>query len=123
MENDAKGFRAIKRVGVIGAGVMGQSIAAHMVNAGIECILLDMPAKVSDRNQIVKDAIKKIETSRPSLLFSKKQIAGISIGNIEDYLPRLKKCDLIIEAVIEKLDIKQGLFRQLEKHLADDAII
>lgn len=122
MENDGKSFRTIKRVGVIGAGVMGQAIAAHMVNAGIECILLDIPVK-DDRNQVVKNAIEKIETSRPSLLFSKKLISSILIGNTEDDLFRLKECDLIIEAVIEKLDIKQALFRQIEKHVADDAII
>jgi 3-hydroxyacyl-CoA dehydrogenase len=122
-KGDVRGHRAIKRVGVIGAGVMGQAIAAHMINAGIPCILLDMPAKQGDRNQIVKDAIKKIETSRPNLLFSKKQIKGIYIGNIEDDMSRLKECDLIVEAVIEKLDIKQALFRKIEKYLADDAII
>lgn len=116
-------IRAIKSVCVIGAGVMGQAIAAHMINAGLSCTLLDMPSAGSDRNKIANDALKKIQTSRPSLLFTKNGVGLIKTGNIEDDLGRLKTCDLVIEAVFEKMDIKQSLLQKLEKNVGEHTII
>ncbi|HXW52511.1 MAG TPA: 3-hydroxyacyl-CoA dehydrogenase/enoyl-CoA hydratase family protein [Myxococcota bacterium] len=117
------GQKAITRVSVIGAGVMGQAIAAHMINAGLDCLLLDMRALEGDKNQITKEAVKKIRNSKPPLLYSKSAADLIKIGNIEDDLSRLKDCDLIIEAVYEKIDIKQALFRRLEKCLTGGTIV
>ena len=115
--------KRIKKVCVIGAGVMGQAIAAHMVNAGVDCVLLDMPSETGDKNQLAQKAIKKISASKPALLFSNNQIGLIKIGNIEDDLSVIKNCDLVIEAVYEKVDIKQNLFRKIENYLDNDTIV
>lgn len=115
--------RKIKKVCVVGAGVMGQAIAAHMINAGLDCTLLDIPKEGEDRNKIVKEAIKKIQNSKPSLLFTKDSSSLIRIGNIEDDLSVIKDCDLVIEAVIEKMDIKQALFKKMEKLLGPNTIV
>lgn len=115
--------RSIKKVCVVGAGVMGQAIASHMVNAGLDCTLLDIPKSGEDRNKIVKDAIKKIQTSRPSLIFTKNLASLIKIGNIEDDLSVVKDCDLVVEAVLEKMDIKQALFKKIEKHIGPQTIV
>lgn len=117
------GKKAIKKVCVIGAGVMGQAIAAHMVNAGVDCTLLDIASDKKDRNQIVKDAIKKIKLSKPSLLFSSNYLNRIKIGNIDDDLSVVRNCDLVIEAIVEKIDIKQSLFNKLHNYLAEDTIV
>lgn len=115
-------FRAIKTVCVLGAGVMGQAIAAHMINAGLDCTLLDMPTS-EDRNKITKEALKKIQTSKPSLIFNKSSTDRIKIGNIEDDISVLKNCDLIVEAVFERMDIKQALFRKIEKAIGPHTIV
>src|SRR5262245_7319565 len=108
--------RAIKNVCVIGAGVMGQAIAAHMVNAGINCLLLDIKVP-NDANKLAKEAIKKIQTSKPSLVFAKAMAEAIKVGNIEDDVGKLKDCDLVIEAIIEKPEAKQSLFKKIEPFL------
>lgn len=124
MLNSGGAFKpAIKKVSVIGAGVMGQAIAAHMANAGIECTLLDVPAKEGDRNRIVKEAIKKIQTSKPSLVFTKSTADRIKIGNIEDDLSGIKSSDLVIEAIIEKLDVKVALFKKIEALVGPNTIV
>lgn len=122
MQTVSKDFRAIKKVCVVGAGVMGQAIASHMINAGLECTLLDR-AVDGDRNQIAKDALKKIQASKPALLFSKSSVNRIKIGNIDDDISSIKDCDLVIEAVFEKLDVKQALFKKIERHLGERTII
>ncbi|MCA9508836.1 MAG: crotonase [Myxococcales bacterium] len=124
MSNNGCAFNpAIKKVTVIGAGVMGQAIAAHMANAGIECTLLDIPAKGADRNKIVKDAIKKIQTSKPNLAFTKSVADRIKIGNIEDDFGGIKSSDLVVEAVIEKLEVKQELFKRIEVLIGPQTIV
>lgn len=115
-------FRKVKTVCVLGAGVMGQAIAAHMVNAGLDCTLLDIK-NPQDSNKITKEALKKIQTSKPSLLFSKYAIDRIKIGNIEDNLSIIKDCDLVIEAVFERMDIKQNLFKEIEQVLGPHTIV
>lgn len=115
--------RPIKKVAVIGAGVMGQAIASHMINAGLNCVLMDLPAKTGPRNSIVEGALKKIATSKPSIIFKKSLINEIKIGNVEDDLALLKTCDLVIEAVLEKLDVKADLFKKISPYLADHAIL
>lgn len=122
MSKGQEKFRAIKTVCVVGAGVMGQAIAAHMVNAGLDCTLLDMPAP-DDPNKITKEAIKKIQTSKPSALFSKSSIDRIKIGNTGDDLHVLNKCDLVIEAVFEKMDIKKALYQKLSKAVGPKTIV
>ena len=107
---------AIERVAVIGAGVMGSGIAAQVANAGKEVLLLDIVPKGADnRNAIAEGAIARMLKTDPAPFMHKQNAKRITPGNTEDHLDRLAECDWIIEAVIEKLDIKQDLYRRIEK--------
>lgn len=100
---------------VIGSGVMGSGIAGHIANAGFTVHLLDIvPANASDRNILAKQAIEKMNTVRPE---------NIKPGNLEDDLELIKEADWIIEAIIEKLPIKQSLYKILEQHCSEHCII
>jgi 3-hydroxyacyl-CoA dehydrogenase len=110
----------IERAAVIGAGLMGSGIAAQIANAGVPVLLLDIvpPNKsngdATDRSAIAKGAIDKLLKADPAPLMSKAAAKLITPGNIEDDLEKLKDVDWIVEAVIEKLDIKQNLYRKIE---------
>ncbi len=122
----------IRTVGVIGAGVMGSGIAAHLANAGIRVILLDIvPPNLTDAEKSVKAArdrfaaggLEKALKARPAAFFHKANANLVSIGNTEDDLKKLSEVDLVIEAIIEKLEHKQALFEKLEKILPAHAIV
>lgn len=122
----------IRRACVIGAGVMGAGIAAHFANAGIEVLLLDIvPPNLTDaekkdraaRNRFSQGGLDKAIKNRPALFFAKHNALLVSVGNIEDDLEKVKDCDLVIEAVLEKMDTKRELFGKLEKLVAPDAIV
>jgi len=105
----------IKKVAVIGAGVMGAGIAAHVANAGIEVLLLDIvPAGAANRNVIAETAVEKLLKADPAAFMSKRTAKLVKAGNVEDNLADLASCDWIIEAVIERLDIKQQLYAKIE---------
>lgn len=105
----------IKKVAVIGAGVMGAGIAAHISNAGIPVVLLDIvPKGVDSRNAIAEGAVQKMLKTQPAPFMHKKNARLITTGNIEDHMDLLAECDWIIEAVIERLDIKQDLYRKID---------
>ncbi|AMW34988.1 3-hydroxyacyl-CoA dehydrogenase [Haematospirillum jordaniae] len=105
----------INKVAVIGAGVMGAGIAAHIANAGIPVVLLDIvPADAENRNVIAETAVQKMLKADPAPFMTKGCARNIQTGNLEDDLPRLADCDWIIEAVVERLDIKQDLYRKLD---------
>jgi 3-hydroxyacyl-CoA dehydrogenase len=104
----------IKSVAVIGAGVMGAAIAAHVANAGVKVMLLDIVKPGSDdRNAIAKAAIERFRKTEPAPLMSAKAARLITPGNTEDDFETLAACDWIVEAVIERLDIKQALYARL----------
>jgi len=105
----------IEKMAVIGAGVMGSAIAAQAANAGVPVLLLDIvPEGATDRNVVAKSALKKLQETDPPPLMHRKNLARITPGNIEDDLGRLAETDWIVEAVVEKRDIKQPLYRNLE---------
>jgi len=109
---------------VIGAGVMGSAIAAHIANAGVAVLLLDIVGKdVSDRSSIAKAAIERLCKSEPAPLMSKAAAKLIRPGNIEDDLGGLSQVDWIIEAVAERLDVKQDLYRRIEKARKPGSIV
>ena len=122
----------IRRVGVIGAGVMGSGIAAHLANAGIEVVLLDIvppnlteeekknPAK---RNGFSAGGLGKALKAKPAAFFHKSRAGLVTVGNLEDDLEKLGGCQLIIEAIIERLDIKRSLFERLETVLAEGTVV
>ncbi|MFL2769416.1 MAG: 3-hydroxyacyl-CoA dehydrogenase NAD-binding domain-containing protein [Rhodospirillaceae bacterium] len=104
----------IKKVAVIGAGVMGAGIAAHIANAGVPVVLLDIVAKDgSNRNAIAEGAIKKMLKTEPAPFMSKRATKYVIPGNIEDHMDWLVDCDWIIEAVIERVNIKQDIYRKI----------
>ncbi len=113
----------IRRVAVLGAGVMGAGIAAHLANAGIEALLLDIvppnltAAEAGDRaarNRFAQGGLDKALKARPAAFFHPSRAGLVSVGNFEDDLAKVGGCDLIIEAVVENLDIKRALFARLE---------
>jgi 3-hydroxyacyl-CoA dehydrogenase len=105
----------IKSVAVIGAGVMGASIAAHVANAGVNVLLLDIVKPgAKNRNEIAEGAIERLKKMDPAPLMGSRAVRLIKAGNIEDNLQNLAACDWIVEAVIERLDIKQDLYRRLQ---------
>ena len=128
----------IKKAAVLGAGVMGATIAAHLTNAGIECVLLDIiPFELTDadkakgltekspawRNRFAANGLAGIMKAKPAAFFTKKNASMITIGNLEDNMDMLKDVDWVCEVVIENLKIKQELFAKLEKAVKPDCII
>lgn len=114
----------IKKVAVIGSGVMGAGIAAHCANAGCEVLLLDIvPEGSSDRNIVSKDAIKRMLKSNPEMLTLKRNAKLITPGNIDDDLAQLKDFDWVIEVIVENLQIKKNLYKNLAKNIGQDTIL
>jgi 3-hydroxyacyl-CoA dehydrogenase len=128
----------IKKAAVLGAGVMGATIAAHLTNAGIECDLLDIiPFELTDadkaqglsekspawRNRFAANGLAGVLKSKPAGLFTKKNASMIRVGNFEDNLGWLADADWVIEVVIENLKIKQELFARVEKVVKPDCIV
>jgi 3-hydroxyacyl-CoA dehydrogenase len=105
----------IRKVGVLGAGVMGAGIAAHITNAGVPVVLLDIvPEGAEDRNALAEDAVRKLLKADPAAFMHERNAKLITTGNIEDHLGLLADCDWIIEAVIEKLDAKHAIYGKID---------
>ena len=124
--------RAIKKVAVLGSGVMGSRIACHFANIGVEVLLLDIvprdlpedqKSNKAARNKIVNDALAFALKSKPSPIYDQKFASLISTGNFEDDMPKIKDVDWIIEVVVERLDIKKIVFEQVEKHRKPGTLI
>lgn len=114
----------IKKVAVLGAGVMGAGIAAHITNAGIPVVLLDIvPEGATNRNVIAEGAVAKLLKAQPAAFMHKRNAKLVTAGNIDDNLDLLADCDWIIEAVIERLDIKQGLYQKIDKVKKPNAVV
>ncbi len=116
--------RNIRKIAVLGSGVMGSRIACHFANIGAEVLLLDIaPKEGSDKNKIVNDALAAAIKSSPAPLYDARFAKRISTGNFDDDLPKIKDCDWIIEVVIERLDIKQQVLANVEKHRTPGTLI
>jgi 3-hydroxyacyl-CoA dehydrogenase len=102
-----------KKVAVLGAGVMGAQIAAHLANAGVPVILFDLPAEGADKNAIVNKSLANLSKLSPTPLASKSVVARIQAANYEQDLARLSDCDLIIEAIAERLEWKKSLYANI----------
>ena len=103
----------VRRAAVLGAGVMGAQIAAHLVNAGVDTVLFDLPAKEGDPNGVVTKAIAGLAKLSPAPLASKSLGEAITAANYETGLEQLRDCDLVIEAIAERMDWKQDLYRKI----------
>lgn len=130
--------RRIKKVAVLGSGVMGSRIACHFANVGLEVLLLDIVPKAPNekeiakgltiedtavKNRIVNESLQFALKSNPSPIYRKSFASRISTGNFEDDLAQIKDCDWIIEVIIENLDIKKSLFDKVEEHRTPGTLI
>ncbi|MGD0547659.1 MAG: 3-hydroxyacyl-CoA dehydrogenase NAD-binding domain-containing protein [Terracidiphilus sp.] len=114
----------IRRATVLGAGTMGSRIAAHLANAGIPTLLLDLvPAGDGDRNCLAKAALEALAKAKPAAFYLPSLVALMTPGNFEDDLPRLVGCDWVIEAVTENLAVKRALLERVLPHLAPHALL
>ncbi|MBL6783189.1 MAG: enoyl-CoA hydratase/isomerase family protein [Alphaproteobacteria bacterium] len=111
-------------IAVIGAGTMGSAIAGQIANAGLDVLLLDMPDDDAEEvNRRSVDAVERLKKSDPPALFSKSCAERIQTGNIRDDMAKLADADWIIEAVVERLDIKKTLYKQLAEVIPSDAVV
>ena len=132
------GKRRIKKVAIIGSGIMGSGIACHFANIGVDVLLLDIvPRELNDkekakgltledkvvRNRLVNDALAASLKSKPAPIYHKKFANRITTGNLEDNIAKVKGVDWIMEVVVERLDIKQQVFEKLEKHRTPGTLI
>lgn len=130
--------RRIRKVAVLGSGIMGSAIACHFANIGLEVLLLDIvPRELTDkekaagltledkivRNRIVNNSLSHSIKSNPAPLYHKSFADRISTGNLEDDLPKIKDADWVIEVVIERLNIKQQVFENVEKYRTPGTLI
>lgn len=112
----------IRKAAVLGSGVMGSQIAAHFANANVEVILFDVPAQEGDANGIVQKSLGFLEKIEPSPLVLKSKARDIKPANYKDNLNLLTDCDLIIEAISERIDWKKDLYHKVVKHISTKAI-
>jgi 3-hydroxyacyl-CoA dehydrogenase len=130
--------RRIQKAAVLGSGVMGSGIAAHLANIGIPTLLLDIvPRELTEedkakgltseskafRNRMSENALKKLLKQKPAPLTSKQNLSLITAGNFEDDMKKISECDWVIEVVVENLDIKKKVFAQVEQHRKPGSII
>src|SRR5690606_9742496 len=130
--------RVIKRAAVLGSGVMGSGIAAHLANIGIPTLMLDIvPRELTEeekakgltledrvvRNRIAEANKQKLLKQKPSPITSKKSLDLIEVGNMEDDLDKLKDVDWIIEVVVENLEIKKQVFAKVDQHRKEGTIV
>ena len=114
----------VRRAAVLGAGTMGSRIAAHLANAGIPTLLLDLPTKAGGAERsLAQAALANLAKSKPAALFESSFARLITPGTFDDDLPRLSDCDWVIEAVAENLEIKTALLARVLPHLAAHAIL
>lgn len=124
--------RVIKKVAVLGSGVMGSRIACHFAGIGLQVLLLDIPApasnegekrKPADKNKIVTDSLAAALKSNPSPVYHKEVVRKITTGNFEDNMKDIADCDWVIEVVVERLDIKQQIFEKVDHYRKPGTLI
>src|SRR5579863_1711060 len=123
-ERGATSMTGIRKVAVLGSGVMGGGIAAHIANAGIPVVLLDVVAKGgSNRNEIAEKAIERMLKTDPAAFMHPRNARLITPGNLEDHLSLLAECDWIVEAVLENLEVKHATYVKVERYRSDGSIV
>ena len=124
--------KPIRRAAILGAGVMGSGIAAHLANAGVEVALLDiLPPGLAEadradkraRDRFAASAVEKALKARPAAFFHKDFARLVSVGNLEDDLERLRACDLVIEAIVEQIGPKRALFEKLDGLVPEHCLV
>lgn len=115
--------QSIRKVAVLGAGVMGAQIAAHLANSKVDVILFDLAAKDGDKSAIARGAIQKMAKLKPPPFAARGLESRIEPANYDEHLAELENCDLLIEAISERQDWKKDLYDKIEPHVADHAIL
>lgn len=113
----------VRKVAVLGAGVMGAQIAAHLVNVKVPVVLFDLPAKEGPKNGIVTRAVENLKKLKPSPLGVARDADLIGQANYEEHMDQLRDCDLIIEAIAERMDWKLDLYKKIAPFVAEHAIV
>src|SRR3954453_5597490 len=113
----------VKKVAVLGAGVMGAQIAAHLVNVRVPVILFDLPAREGSKNGIVTKAVENLKKLKPAPPGVAEDSVFIEQANYEEHLDRLLECDLVIEAIAERMDWKLDLYTKVAPKIAPHAIV
>ena len=131
-------MRKIKKIAVLGSGIMGSRIACHFANIGVEVLLLDItPSELNEsekkknlslkdtsvKNRVVNDSLLNTLKTKPSPIYKKSFSSYITIGNFEEDLQKIKDCDWVLEAIVERLDIKQKLFEKIDQFKSKGTII
>src|SRR2546430_17690740 len=116
----------VKRPAVIGVGVMGAAIGAHRANVGVRVLLLEVPADGEGRearDRLARQGRERALKASPALFCDKAGARLITTGNVEDDLDRLRACDLVVEAIVERLEAKRALFARVAEARAPHAIV
>ncbi|MFV0389630.1 MAG: 3-hydroxyacyl-CoA dehydrogenase family protein, partial [Pyrinomonadaceae bacterium] len=116
----------VEKAAVLGAGTMGAAIAAHLTNAGIPTLLLDIApndADKKDKNEIVKSLFEAAKKLKPAPFMLSANAELVTLGNFEEDMQKIADCDLVIEAVVERLDIKHKVFSEVEKYRKSGSVI
>lgn len=116
-------MRTIKKIAVLGSGIMGSGIACMMANAGYQVMMLDLTTEGNHRNKVADDALATAIKQKPAPLYLASFASRITTGNFEDDLPKIKEADWIIEVIVEKLEIKKSLFEKVDQHRRPGTII
>jgi 3-hydroxyacyl-CoA dehydrogenase len=115
---------AIRKVAVLGSGVMGGGIAAHVANAGLPVVLLDIvPKGATNRNQVAEAAIGRLLKANPAAFMHPRNARLVTLGNLEDHLDLLAECDWIVEVVLEDLGVKRATYEKVERHRKEGSIV
>lgn len=113
----------IRRAAVLGSGTMGAAISAHLANAGIPTLLLDLPTDGKDRNAIARAGLDRAAKARPASFMDRGRAALVTVGNFDDDLAKLGDCDWVLEAVVEKLEVKHSIWEKVEKVIGEHTIV
>ena len=113
----------IQRAAVIGAGTMGSGIAGHLANAGVDVILLDVAGSAASRDSFAERALERMRAQNPPPFMHPDRAARVTTGNIEDHLERVGDCDWIVEAIVERIEVKRELYDALDRVRRPGAIV
>lgn len=116
-------IKRIRKVAVLGSGLMGTGIAAHLAGCGLEVLLLDLPSAEGNRNKIAADSLANALKAKPAPFYDTKFAGRITVGNFDDDFPKIKEYDWIIEVIVERLDIKKQLYEKVDQFRAKGSLV
>ena len=115
--------KRIRKVAVLGSGLMGTGIAAQLAGCGLEVLLLDLPTTTGNRNKIAADSLANATKAKPAPFYDNKYAGRINVGNFDDDFAKIKDCDWIVEVVVERLDIKKLIYDKVELYRTKGTLV